>query len=53
MDAQLERLVEFAELPNTLVQVVPMLTACHQLQGEALSQAASVAMINQFRKGTP
>jgi transcriptional regulator with XRE-family HTH domain len=97
MDAQLERLVEFAELPNTLVQVapydigerrtfdlpvnlltlpdrsvicyaesqaqghldresasvLPMLTAYHQLQGEALSQAASVAMINQFRKGTP
>jgi transcriptional regulator with XRE-family HTH domain len=33
--------------------VVPMLTAYHQLQGEALSQAASVAMIDKLRKGTP
>ncbi|MFJ2955386.1 Scr1 family TA system antitoxin-like transcriptional regulator [Streptomyces sp. NPDC087270] len=33
--------------------VLPMLTAYHQLQAEALSQAASVAMINQLRKGTP
>ncbi|MEU3041794.1 helix-turn-helix domain-containing protein [Streptomyces diastaticus] len=33
--------------------VVPMLTAYHQLQAEALSQAASVALINQLRKGTP
>ncbi|MEV8474242.1 helix-turn-helix transcriptional regulator [Streptomyces sp. NPDC051173] len=97
MDNQLARLVEFAELPNTLLQVapyaigerrtfdlpvnlltlpdrslicyaesqaqgnldrestsvVPMLTAYHQLQAEALSQAASVAMIEQVRKGTP
>lgn len=97
MAAQLERLVEFAELPNTLLQVapfeigerrtfdlpvnlltlpdrsvicyaesqaqghldrestsvMPMLTAYHQLQAEALSQAASVAMISQLRKGTP
>ncbi|MFC9244453.1 helix-turn-helix domain-containing protein [Streptomyces sp. NPDC057136] len=97
MDAQLARLVEFAELPNTLLQVapyeigerrtfdlpvnlltlpdrsvicyaesqaqghldrestsvMPMLTAYHQLQAEALSQAASVAMISQLRKGTP
>lgn len=97
MDAQLARLIEFAELPNTLLQVapyeigerrtfdlpvnlltladrsvlcyaesqaqghldresasvLPMLTAYHQLQAEALSQAASVAMINQLRKGTP
>ncbi|MFD3481748.1 Scr1 family TA system antitoxin-like transcriptional regulator [Streptomyces sp. NPDC058665] len=97
MAAQLARLVEFAELPNTLLQmapyemgerrtfdlpvnlltlsdrsvicyaesqaqghldresasVLPMLTAYHQLQGEALSQAASVDMINQLRKGTP
>ncbi|MEW1863524.1 Scr1 family TA system antitoxin-like transcriptional regulator [Streptomyces sp. NPDC088194] len=97
MDAQLARLIEFAELPNTLLQiapfemgerrslnlsinlltladrsvlcyaesqtqghldresvsVVPMLTAYHQLQAEALSQAASVAMISQLRKGTP
>ncbi|MGC5365447.1 helix-turn-helix domain-containing protein [Streptomyces sp. DT24] len=95
MDAQLERLVEFAALPNTLLQVapyeigerrtfdlpvnlltlpdrsvicyaesqsqghldrdstfvMPMLTAYHQLQAEALSQAASVAMISQLRKG--
>ncbi|MFI1935039.1 Scr1 family TA system antitoxin-like transcriptional regulator [Streptomyces sp. NPDC020330] len=33
--------------------VVPMLTAYHQLQGEALSKAASVAKISQLRKGTP
>ncbi|MFF8383613.1 helix-turn-helix domain-containing protein [Streptomyces kanasensis] len=97
MEAQLARLVEFAELPNTVLQVapfdmgvrrpfdlpitvltlpdrslmsyaessqrghldretpsvVPILGAYHQLQAEALSQAASVAMINQLRKGTP
>ncbi|MFD7663043.1 Scr1 family TA system antitoxin-like transcriptional regulator [Streptomyces sp. NPDC059788] len=97
MDAQLARLVEFADLPNTLLQVapygigerrtfdlpvnlltlpdrslicyaesqaqgnldresasvVPVLTAYHQLQAEALSQAASVAMIEQVRKGAP
>ncbi|NEC86690.1 helix-turn-helix transcriptional regulator [Streptomyces sp. SID12501] len=96
MEAQLARLVEFAELPNTVLQVapfamgsrrpfdlpiyiltlpdrslvsyaesahrghlerestfvLPMLTAYHQLQAEALSQAASVAMIEQLRKGT-
>lgn len=96
MDAQLWRLVEFAELPNTVLQVapfdmgtrrpfnlplyiltmpdrslmsyaesahrgglerestavLPLLTDYHQLQAEALSQAASVAMINQLRKGT-
>ncbi len=96
MGAQLRRLVEFAELPNTVLQVaeftmgtrrpfnlpitvltmpdrslmsyaesaqrgflerestsvVPILTAYHQLQAEALSQAASVDMINQVRKGT-
>ncbi|NED93252.1 helix-turn-helix domain-containing protein [Streptomyces sp. SID11233] len=33
--------------------VVPWLTAYHQLQAESMSQAASVAMINQLRKGTP
>jgi len=33
--------------------VQPMLTAYHQLQAEALSQAASVAMIEQVRRGTP
>ncbi|MGY1500721.1 helix-turn-helix domain-containing protein [Streptomyces sp. QTS52] len=32
--------------------VQPMLTAYHQLQAEALSQAASVTMINQVRRGT-
>ncbi|MEV5531047.1 helix-turn-helix domain-containing protein [Streptomyces prunicolor] len=97
MEAQLARLVEFAGLPNTLLQiapyeigerrtfdlpvnlltlpdrsvvcyaesqaqghldresisVMPMLTAYHQLQAESLSQTASVAMINQLRKGTP
>jgi transcriptional regulator with XRE-family HTH domain len=96
MGAQLARLVEFAELPNTVLQVapfemgarrpfslpiyiltlpdrsliayaesahrghldrertfvLPLLTAYHQLQAEALSQAASVAMIEQLRKGT-
>ncbi|KAB7846978.1 helix-turn-helix domain-containing protein [Streptomyces mobaraensis] len=95
MNAQLARLIEFAQLPNTLLQVapydigerrtfdlpvnlltlpdrsvlcyaesqaqgnldrelasvVPMLTAYHQLQAESLSQAASVAMIEQVRKG--
>ncbi|MGW6598614.1 helix-turn-helix domain-containing protein [Streptomyces sp. NPDC055036] len=97
MAAQLDRLVEFAELPSTVLQVAPydlgerrafdlpvtlvampdrslmsyaesaqqgrlerdmrfiqpLLTAYHQLQVEALSQAASVAMINEVRKGTP
>lgn len=97
MDAQLARLVDFAGLPNTVLQVapfsmgdrrplslplyvltmqsrslvsyaesaqrgqlerdstsvVPLLTAYHQLQAEALSQAASVAMIEQLRKGSP
>jgi transcriptional regulator with XRE-family HTH domain len=97
MDAQLARLIEFAEQPNTVLQVapfdmgarrpfnlplyiltmpdrslmaysestqrghleresasmLPLLTTYHQLQAEALSQAASVAMIDQLRKGTP
>lgn len=97
MEAQLTRLVEFAALPNTVLQialfsmgdrrplslplyiltmesralvsyaesaqrgqlerestsVVPLLTAYHQLQAEALSQTSSVAMIEQLRKGTP
>ncbi|MFE2374904.1 Scr1 family TA system antitoxin-like transcriptional regulator [Streptomyces sp. NPDC059398] len=96
MEAQLRRLAEFAELPNTLLQVapykigerrpfdmpvilltlpdrsvvsyaesqaqgyvdrepssvMPLLTAYHQLQAVSLSQEASVAMINQLRKGT-
>ncbi|MEU7267704.1 helix-turn-helix domain-containing protein [Streptomyces koyangensis] len=97
MNAQLEHLMEFADRPNTMVQVapfdlgarrpfdlpiyiltmpdrqlmsyaesaqrghldrestsvLPLLTAYHQLQALALSQAASVAMISQLRKGTP
>lgn len=97
MAAQLDRLVEFAELPSTVLQVgpfdlgarrpfdlpiylltlpdrsvvsyaesahrghlerestfvLPMLTAYHQLQAEALSQADTVAMISTLRKGTP
>ncbi|ASQ94727.1 helix-turn-helix transcriptional regulator [Streptomyces sp. 11-1-2] len=96
MAAQLARLAEFAELPNTVVQVapfamgarrpfdlpvtvltmadrslmsyaesaqrghlerdgkfvLPVLTAYHQLQAEACSQAESVAVVNQLRKGT-
>ncbi|MEV6119723.1 helix-turn-helix transcriptional regulator [Streptomyces sp. NPDC052077] len=97
MSGQLDHLLEFASLPNTVLQVapfemgerrpvnlpvtlltlpdrsalcyaesqtqghldrelssvLPVLTAYHQLQAEALSQAASVAMINQLRKGIP
>ncbi|MCF3174588.1 helix-turn-helix domain-containing protein [Streptomyces sioyaensis] len=97
MDAQLARLIEFAELPNTVLHVapfsmgerrpfslpitvltlpdrslmsyaessqrghlerestsvLPILTAYHQLQADACSQAASVAMLNELRKGTP
>ncbi|AWN28667.1 helix-turn-helix transcriptional regulator [Streptomyces sp. NEAU-S7GS2] len=97
MDAQFERLLNFAERPNTVLQVapfsmgarrpfslpitvltmpdrsimsyaesaqrghlerdtrsvLPMLTAYHQLQTEALSQAAAVTMISRLRKGTP
>lgn len=96
MRDQFTRLLGFAELPNTVLQiapfdmgelrpfnlpvtvltlpdrsimsyaesaqrghlerennsVVPMLTAYHQLQAEACTQAASVAMIDQLRKGT-
>lgn len=97
MDAQFARLLAFAELPNTVLQiapfsmgarrpfslpvtvltmpdrslmsyaesthrghlereqtfVTPVLTAYHQLQAHALSQAESVAMIEQLRKGSP
>ncbi|MFE6710371.1 Scr1 family TA system antitoxin-like transcriptional regulator [Streptomyces sp. NPDC057695] len=97
MSAQLDRLLEVAELPNTVLQVAPfemgerrslalptnlltmpdmtvvayaesqmrgylerdsaavfpLLTSYHQLQAEALSQAASVAMIKEARKGYP
>ncbi|MFD5147985.1 helix-turn-helix domain-containing protein [Streptomyces sp. NPDC058401] len=96
MDAQLAKLIDFAALPNTVLQiarfdmgdrrplslplyiltmqnrslvsyaesaqrgqlerdsssVVPLLTAYHQLQAEATSQAESVALIHQLRKGT-
>ncbi|MFF2223014.1 helix-turn-helix domain-containing protein [Streptomyces globisporus] len=95
MAAQFDRLLEFAEQPNTVLQiapfqmgerrpfslpvtvltlpdrslmayaestqhghlernnalVLPLLSAYHQLQAEALSQAASVAMIKKLRKG--
>ncbi|MET9807681.1 helix-turn-helix domain-containing protein [Streptomyces halstedii] len=97
MDAQLAKLAEFAESPNSLLQiapyeigerrtfdlpvnlltmpdrsvicyaesqaqgnldrestsVMPVLRAYHQLQAESLSQTASVAMIEQVRKGIP
>ncbi|MFJ3528187.1 DUF5753 domain-containing protein [Streptomyces sp. NPDC090132] len=97
MAEQIDRLFAFAELPSTVVQVVPfdlgerrafdlpvtllsmpdrshmayaesaqqghlerdmsfvqpLLTACHQLQAEAPSRAASVAMIERVRKSTP
>ncbi|MFF9627412.1 helix-turn-helix domain-containing protein [Streptomyces fradiae] len=97
MKEQVQRLIEFAEQPNTVLQVapfdmgtrrpfdlpitlltlpdrslvsyaesaqrghlerestsvVPLLTAYHQLQAEAPSQASSVAMIKTLRKGTP
>ncbi|MFJ6566039.1 Scr1 family TA system antitoxin-like transcriptional regulator [Streptomyces sp. NPDC091292] len=97
MDRQLRHLLEFAEQPNTSLQiapftmgerrpfnrlvhlltltdrsvmayvesqtqgyldrestaVLPLVRAYHQLQTEALSQAESVAMIEQVRKGAP
>ncbi|WP_367125038.1 Scr1 family TA system antitoxin-like transcriptional regulator [Streptomyces phytohabitans] len=97
MQAQFERLLAFAEQPNTVLQVapfsmgerrpfslpvtvltmadrsimsyaestqrghlerdgasvLPVLKAYHQLQAEAHSQAESVAMIEQLRKGIP
>ncbi|MBB1245616.1 helix-turn-helix domain-containing protein [Streptomyces durbertensis] len=40
-------------LDRESASVMPMLTAYHQLQGVALSPAASVDMINQLRKGSP
>ncbi|MEW1674340.1 helix-turn-helix transcriptional regulator [Streptomyces noursei] len=40
-------------LDRESTSAVPMLTAYHQLQAESLSQAASVAMIDTLRKGTP
>ncbi|WP_411141233.1 helix-turn-helix domain-containing protein [Streptomyces sp. x-80] len=41
------------QLDRELASVLPLVRAYHQLQAEALSQAASVAMIEQLRKGTP
>lgn len=96
MEAQFARLIEFAEMPNTVLQVapfnmgvrrplrlpvylltlpdrslvaysdsaqrghlerdstfvLPLLTAYHQLQAEAPSQAACVDMLDKLRKGT-
>lgn len=40
-------------LDRETTSVLPVLTAYHQLQAESLSQALSVAMIEQLRKGTP
>ncbi|WP_432002652.1 helix-turn-helix domain-containing protein [Streptomyces sioyaensis] len=40
-------------LDRESTSVVPMLTAYHQLQAEAMCQTASVAMIEQVRKGIP
>ncbi len=40
-------------LDRETTSIRPMMAAYHQLQAEALSQAASVAMIDQLRKGTP
>ncbi|MGW1840720.1 helix-turn-helix domain-containing protein [Streptomyces sp. NPDC002067] len=97
MTEQFQALVEFAALPNTMLQIAPYaigelrsfnlpinlltmadrsmiayaesqaqghldrettfvlsaLSAYHQLQAESLSQAESVAMIEQLRKGSP
>ncbi|MEU3075914.1 helix-turn-helix domain-containing protein [Streptomyces laurentii] len=97
MGAQLDRLLEFAEQPGTVLQIAPyeigerralnlplnlltlpdltvvayaesqirghlerestsvlaLLSDYHHLQAEALTQAASVAMINEARKGYP
>ncbi|MEV5510744.1 helix-turn-helix domain-containing protein [Streptomyces orinoci] len=40
-------------LERDTAAVLPLLTAYHQLQAEALSQAESLAMIEQIGKGTP
>ncbi|GAA1161945.1 helix-turn-helix transcriptional regulator [Streptomyces hebeiensis] len=97
MERQLAHLIEFAEQPNTVLQlapytmgeyrpfnrlvnlltlpdrsvmsyvesetqghldreitsVLPLVRSYHQLQAEALSQAPSMALINEVRKGTP
>lgn len=39
-------------LDREITSVLPLVRAYHQLQGAALSQAASVAMINEVRKGS-
>lgn len=44
---------QLGHLERESTAVLPMLTAYHQLQAESPSQAASVAMIEQVRKGTP
>lgn len=44
---------QHGRLERDSASVLPMMTAYHQLQAEALSQAATVAMISQLRKGTP
>ncbi len=38
-------------LDRESTSVVPVLTAYHQVQAEALSQAASTAMLEELRKG--
>ncbi|MGW5820197.1 helix-turn-helix domain-containing protein [Streptomyces noursei] len=40
-------------LDREITSVLPLVRAYHQLQAEALSQAESVAVIEQLRKGTP
>lgn len=40
-------------LDRELTSVLPLVRYYHQLQAEALSQAASVAMFDEVRKGTP
>ncbi|MEU8700351.1 helix-turn-helix transcriptional regulator [Streptomyces sp. NPDC048680] len=40
-------------LDRELTSVLPLVRAYHQLQAQSLSQTASVAMINEVRKGTP
>ncbi|WP_329155192.1 helix-turn-helix domain-containing protein [Streptomyces sp. NBC_01456] len=41
------------QLDREITSVLPLVRAYHQLQAEALSQAESVATIEQVRKGTP
>ncbi|WP_399097167.1 Scr1 family TA system antitoxin-like transcriptional regulator [Streptomyces sp. BBFR2] len=40
-------------LDREITSVLPLVRAYHQLQAEALSQAESVAVIEQLRKGSP